>query len=154
MPVCCECCVLSGRCLCDELITLPEKSYRLLCVVECDLETSWMRRPWPNGGEGGGCFAKNKQKPVSQVWSVFAFTYLITWFHVEQHTNKFISQSLQTTIKWNFTVQSGDTMHRTLYASYGQRTAGCGSTRRLYLTYITPSNLHNVLDLHTIVWFT
>ena len=26
---CCECCVLSGRGLCDELITRPEKSYRL-----------------------------------------------------------------------------------------------------------------------------
>jgi hypothetical protein len=27
--VCCECCVLSGRGLCDELITRPEESYRL-----------------------------------------------------------------------------------------------------------------------------
>jgi len=47
MFVCCECCVLSGRGLCDELITRPEKSYRLWCVVVCDLETSRMRRPWP-----------------------------------------------------------------------------------------------------------
>ena len=30
--VCCECCVLPGRGLCDELITRPEKSYRLWCV--------------------------------------------------------------------------------------------------------------------------
>jgi hypothetical protein len=36
--VCCECRVLSGRGLCDELITLPEKSYRLCCVVVCDLD--------------------------------------------------------------------------------------------------------------------
>ena len=41
--VCCDCCVLSGRGLCDELITLPEKSYQLWCVVVCDLETSRMR---------------------------------------------------------------------------------------------------------------
>ena len=27
VDVCCECCVLSGRGLCDGLITLPEKSY-------------------------------------------------------------------------------------------------------------------------------
>jgi len=27
------------RGLCDELITLPEESYRLWCVVVCDLET-------------------------------------------------------------------------------------------------------------------
>ena len=50
MSVCCECCVLSGRGLCDELITRPEESYRLWCVTVCDLETSWMRRPWPTGG--------------------------------------------------------------------------------------------------------
>jgi hypothetical protein len=31
---------LSGRGLCDELITHPEESYRLCCVVVCDLETS------------------------------------------------------------------------------------------------------------------
>ena len=38
--VCCECRVLSGRGLHDELITRPEESYRLCCVVVCDLETS------------------------------------------------------------------------------------------------------------------
>ena len=30
--------MLSGRGLCDELITRPEESYRLWCVVLCDLE--------------------------------------------------------------------------------------------------------------------
>ena len=45
MFVCCECSVLSGRGLCDELITRPEESYRLWCVVVCDLENSRMRRP-------------------------------------------------------------------------------------------------------------
>ena len=38
MFVCCECCVLSGRGLCDELITRPKESYRLWSVVVCDLE--------------------------------------------------------------------------------------------------------------------
>ena len=33
MSVCCECCVLSGRGLCDTLITHSEESYRLWCVV-------------------------------------------------------------------------------------------------------------------------
>jgi len=47
MFVCCECCVLSGRGLCDELITHSEESYRLWCVVVRDLETSRLRRPWP-----------------------------------------------------------------------------------------------------------
>jgi hypothetical protein len=40
MCVCCECCVLLGRGLCDELITRPEEFYRMCCVVVCDLETS------------------------------------------------------------------------------------------------------------------
>ena len=51
------CRVLSGRVLSDEPITRPEQSYWLWCVVVCDLETSWMRRPWPTGGSR----AKNKQ---------------------------------------------------------------------------------------------
>jgi hypothetical protein len=40
MFVCCECCVLSGRGLCDGLITRPDESYRLWRVVLCDQETS------------------------------------------------------------------------------------------------------------------
>ena len=63
MDVCCECCVLSGRGLCDELITRPEESYRLRCVVVFDLEISWMRRPWHTGGS----WAINKQ--TGCVWS-------------------------------------------------------------------------------------
>ena len=35
MFVCCACCVLSGRGLCDGLITRPEESYRLWCVAVC-----------------------------------------------------------------------------------------------------------------------
>jgi hypothetical protein len=38
--------VLSGRGLCDELITRPEESYRLCCVVVCDLETSRIFTPY------------------------------------------------------------------------------------------------------------
>ena len=54
--VCCECCLFLDRGLCNELITHPEESYRLWCVVVCDLETSCMRRPWSTGGYR----AKNK----------------------------------------------------------------------------------------------
>jgi hypothetical protein len=59
MPVCCECCVLLGRGLCDELITRSEEFYRVWCVV-CDLETSWMRKPRPTGG----CCPPPKKNPV------------------------------------------------------------------------------------------
>jgi len=37
--------VLSGRGLCDELITRPEESYRLWCVFVCDLGTPRIGAP-------------------------------------------------------------------------------------------------------------
>jgi hypothetical protein len=49
MFFCYECCVLSGRGLCDGLITRPEESYRLWCVV-CEQKTSKMRRLKPATG--------------------------------------------------------------------------------------------------------
>jgi hypothetical protein len=50
MFVCCECCVLSGRVPCDEMITRPGESYRLWRVVVCDQETSKTRRLKPATG--------------------------------------------------------------------------------------------------------
>jgi hypothetical protein len=46
MDICLLCLVLSGRSLCDELIARPEESYRLWCVVVCDLETSRICPPY------------------------------------------------------------------------------------------------------------
>ena len=45
-------CVLSGRGLCDGLITRPEESYRLCCVVVCALEASIMASLLPALGRG------------------------------------------------------------------------------------------------------
>ena len=45
ISVCCECCVLSGRGLCDGPTTRPEESYRVWC--DCDIKTSTIRKPWP-----------------------------------------------------------------------------------------------------------
>ena len=50
MFVCCECCLLSGRRLCDGLITRPEESYLLWRVVVFDQETSKTRRLKPATG--------------------------------------------------------------------------------------------------------
>jgi hypothetical protein len=52
------CCVLSGRGLCDELITRPEESYWLWCIIMCDQETSWTRKPYP----ALGCRAREDNK--------------------------------------------------------------------------------------------
>ena len=50
MSVSCECCVFSGRGLCDELITRPEESNRLWFVVVYDLNSSKTGQPWPSLG--------------------------------------------------------------------------------------------------------
>ena len=50
MFVCCECCVLSGRGLCDGLIIRSEESYRMWRVAVCDQVTSYARRLKPDRG--------------------------------------------------------------------------------------------------------
>jgi len=66
---------LSGRGLCEELITRPEESYRLCCVVVCDLETSRMGAPyiydisrlrvnWENNSSG------NTENPENWIFSL------------------------------------------------------------------------------------
>jgi hypothetical protein len=75
MSVCCKCCVLSGRRFGDGLITRPEESYRLWCVIVCNLET-WRTL---------GCSARNKQNNTYSVlfsnlpcWCTWAESWLCT----------------------------------------------------------------------------
>jgi hypothetical protein len=49
MSVCCECWVLSGRGLCDGLITRPEESYRVWCAWVW----SWSLEKWGGLGPQG-----------------------------------------------------------------------------------------------------
>jgi len=60
MSVCCECCVLSGRGLCDWLITCTEKSYGLFYGGTKNPGNVNALVPWGRGG-GGGCRPKNKR---------------------------------------------------------------------------------------------
>jgi len=82
------------------MMTRSEESYRLWCVVVCDLETSWMRRTWPTGG----CRAKRKNNsqtnlmcyiqlslfnssiiPLSPVWLTIYWKFMcIVIFHREK----------------------------------------------------------------------
>jgi hypothetical protein len=99
MFVCCECCVLSGRGLCDELITRPEESYRLWCGVVCDLETSGIRRPWSALGRSEK--TKNKLNVSTSVpykgAPLYPFTrvfiQLINWFSIRL-INVLLTQTL------------------------------------------------------------
>jgi hypothetical protein len=50
MFVCCECCVISGRGLCDGLITRPEESYRTWRVAVCVIKKPRIRRLKPATG--------------------------------------------------------------------------------------------------------
>ena len=82
MFVCCECFVLSGRGLCDELITRPEESYRLWCVVVCDLETSRMRRPWSALGRSA---TGNKTKQNKTIKTVVLTDTINIIIHIQAH---------------------------------------------------------------------
>jgi hypothetical protein len=80
--------VLSGRGLCDYLITHTVESYGLWCVVVCNLET------WPTGGgEGGGrglLLQKQKQKYVCSMFRIRLLESSTRWqnsieIHVQSH---------------------------------------------------------------------
>ena len=62
MCVCCECCVLSGRGLCVELVTRTEESYRLWCVVVCDLENHVNEKAMAHWGAIAAKKKSNEQK--------------------------------------------------------------------------------------------
>ena len=47
--VCCECCVLSSKGLCDGLITRPEGFYRLWCVIKTMRRASQNKQVQPLG---------------------------------------------------------------------------------------------------------
>ena len=73
MSDCCECRVLLGRGLWDELITRPEESYWVWCVVVCDIETSWMRRSWSTGC----CCANHKPYMAKRLWRSSLCSFLL-----------------------------------------------------------------------------
>jgi hypothetical protein len=60
MFICCECCVLSGRGLCNELITRPRKV--LLTVVR----RVWSRKPQEWGGHDLLWVAERKRKKTKR----------------------------------------------------------------------------------------
>ena len=92
MFVYCECCVLSGRGLCGGLITRPEESYRMWCVVVCDQETSYTKRPQPRQRAAKykptmGSSASRKISEVLQCCNLFNscnYTLVIVKLHTER----------------------------------------------------------------------
>jgi len=68
MFICCECCVYSGRGLCYELITRPEESYWMWCVIVCDLEKT---QEW--GGHDPRWVAAPQHKKKLWWWKLMLF---------------------------------------------------------------------------------
>ena len=84
--VCCECRVLSGRGLCVELITRPEESYRLCCVVVCDLETSRIGAPYIYNISRLRVKQNNSYCTGSTKQIVFMF---ISWLLLSRHLRRY-----------------------------------------------------------------
>jgi len=126
---------LSGRGLCDELITRPDESYRLWCVVVCDLETSRMRRPWPALG-------RSAKKIVLYIFS------LVLWMAKCRITST-VKQTRCTIFKFieyhatyfgrSFRPSSGvqECIHSIMYTSMSYRLVDCllAGTRWNCMTY-------------------
>ena len=82
-------CVLSSRGLCFGRITRPEESYRLWSFVECDLETSWMRKPWP----AWSCRAKHKSSSSSSSSCSWRIRHVILFLGPQDEVGPSISSS-------------------------------------------------------------
>jgi hypothetical protein len=101
---------LSGRGLCDELITRPEESYRLWCVVLCDLETSRIGAPYIYD------ISNLRVKATNTYWK-----YIIFYFPRLQWLVKYVlflsytvwSKSLWAPDKYNTTVRCTETFWST-----------------------------------------
>ena len=76
-------CVLASRGLCNELITRPEESYSLWCVVECDIETSWMSRSLP----AERWCVKNKLLLFNQYANKYTYIYFFIYYIPTNCTN-------------------------------------------------------------------
>ena len=60
--------MLSGRGLCDELITRPEESCRLWCVVVCDLENLKNEEAMTSVGSQSHSKKKKKTLPLTVIF--------------------------------------------------------------------------------------
>jgi hypothetical protein len=95
MSVCSKCCVLSGRGLCDELITRPEESYRLWCVVLCDLEKITLVNEDEGQDPLWGYCAKR------QIY-IYIYIYILNNNTISAHTVKFY---INITLQFNHNFQ-------------------------------------------------
>jgi hypothetical protein len=75
ISVSCECCVLSGTGLCDELVPRPEEPYRVWCVSKS--VWSWSLEKWGGLGPQGALEPLEKNKKV--IWLKTEFLGKLQW---------------------------------------------------------------------------
>ena len=121
MSVSCECFVLAGIGLCDEPISRPEESYRLWCIIVCNLETSRTRRPWP----ALGCCARERERDRVTFINSFFF-----YWH------------LQPTVGFSLPLSWGFLDHTQWHTTVSRTPLDEGSAHRRDL-YLTTHNNHN-----------
>jgi len=136
MFICCECCVLSGRGLCDEPITRPEESYQMWYVVVCDLETSRMRRPWPTGG----CCAKLKKKIYSlalfrSLWCFRIISRFIYLFCVRIITRPEESYRVWCVWVWSWSLENEEALAHWGLLRHGKKNLSGDLQKYLRITY-------------------
>ena len=72
--------MLSGRGLCDELITRPEESYRLWYVVVCDLENLKNKEAMTRVGSQ----RHSKKKNIKMHGAIVKMVHLLSWLLVQR----------------------------------------------------------------------
>jgi len=108
MFVFCECCVLSGRGLCDELITRPEESYRLWCVVVCDLENLKNEEAITRVG-------LQLHRKKTYIHTYIIHTYAHTYVHTYIHT--YVHRYVHTYVRTNIHTYIHNAFHRSIISS-------------------------------------
>ena len=109
--VCCECCVLSGRGLCDALITRSEESYWLWCVVVCDLETSRMRRPWPALGPSATGKEKSYRRNITALWTSAMLHHVLNYAVFLILVHRIINVQIYDVLKWKVGLLINEVLH-------------------------------------------
>jgi hypothetical protein len=106
MSLCCNCCVLSGIRSCDKLIPRPEESYRMWCVIVCELGTSIMGRSWP----ALGCCARGHKLAITFLFlSTFIYNLhlpfphsVVNFFHYFSFSIPFFSATISFLSSFSF----------------------------------------------------
>jgi hypothetical protein len=130
MFVCCVCFVLSGRGLCDELITRPEESYWLWCVVVCDLETLKMWRPW--SALGRSATGEKNVRDISLYSSIKdCQNNVVQGNHMKRNTGTVAFQHIMT---WRW-IECHDSSE-VLAVSIFKVEAGCSETCHFYHSFL------------------